>query len=1485
MKARITKGIAKILLAFAAIAVLSLVFLLFNFRAKAETQPLELVNSDIGLTHGCSYYKLYYSDSLIYWMSDVTTLQKSYVREAVGKFKNLEIDWRINQTYNVTIPNCTTVCSPYNITNQTTGNTTTIPNCTTTCYPYNETKWQWVYEPIWKADIKNGSYTNANFTSNLNLHGSQAYQQTVSDGYIMIRFCGDFERQLTRNGWEVSLDHVPSFKNVDYPFYTWWNSSWQYRRNITINNTQNSNTLTDYQVVINLTYSSNMQPDFSDIRFTWYNSTNGSEIEIPYWIESKSNSQWAYVWVKVPYIPASSNTTIYVYYGNPSATSLSNGTATFDYFDDFSTDTTNQYTRYDQGSSTTLYWDSTQGTVYSFGESSGFQHSWVAKSYSSYTDSRKIIAMVKASSTSGQNRPSIILLKSSDLGTFVYLGVEPDLGYIKLHKYISGTDNTVASIASASYNTWYVIQMVKIGTTYYVWYSSSPSSLTSGGSYSITDSALTGYTPLVGFSIRNNNPRSDFDYYIIAKYTSPEPTYSIGAEEIANTAPAVNIPKTYDENLNENSNFEVNKKVVIRANVTDAQGAGDISKVLLTLVKPDSTTLGNFTMVNISSITNGYVYEYNYTPDVNGTWQVKVFANDTQNAWGSNSTTFIAYLNMTISNVSEVKSFQPTEFIQVNGTNLMLGNQPYRFVGMNSYYLVDYATNFTYDDDGNPIYNSRQYVLEVLNEMHYLNLNVLRTWGGMECGYANHQYSVWDCNNSGGHYNVFQKYTHGNWSEEMYQALDWLIYEAGKRDIRIALVLVNNWKEYGGMRWYVQQSPTTNKTWENITDDNDSRFWEFHDQFYSDANAKQYFKDFINHTLWRNNTYTGRYYKDDPTIAMWILANEPRAKSQGSNYTLIRNWTQEMVNYIRSIDTNHIIALGIEGWGDPWEGTAFINNQNLGNLSIATYNINPYQWDWFAQRSEYATDLDWADEGWNTTKVIDWWTNNTSLSYNNRYETDYVPNYNPNLGRHGYKDWVRQHVAWANVNLSKPIMAMEVLYPLRKGKVAVDGDKATYDLRVKFFNQTVKNFFDNGGDGLLFWVLQHDNYYWSTANSSYAGKMDDGFGFYVSDNATLSDSSKPVIDTLTWIRDSGYVNLLNDYKYNFNYKPEISGANPKNATLYLFINNENGTSYTVKITNTSEVKNKDLNAFTYQFQRVCGNSDKNFTYIIEVCSDNPTLGCTNTTQSNTIIILTAKPAITLNSPAEKRYPSLTQVFDYTVTADLDITYCQLFINSTANKTSTTVNKNVPQTFVVNFDKEGSYEWYVECSDVQSNLGNSPKRTLVIGSPKWFDNKTYVPTTYNYNTLSVFNITWNDSLGYSIDTVLFESNYSGMPKNYTMVLIDPYINATEKKGVYNYNLTLPAGTFYWKSYANASDGVWNSTDTWYFTITPPTTTLPPVHGVPLLSSTLVGIVIGVGILTFMLRTLFDIREPKKVIEYFIVLAVIVLTVLSLIALFA
>ena len=105
-----------------------------------------------------------------------------------------------------------------------------------------------------------------------------------------------------------------------------------YRKAISINGTGTA--LTNYQVNISVSYvSGNMNSDFSDLRFK-----DGSGNMLNYWIESYVASTSAQVWVKVPSIAASGNTTIYMYYGNAAATSASNGSNTFIFFDDFSGD-------------------------------------------------------------------------------------------------------------------------------------------------------------------------------------------------------------------------------------------------------------------------------------------------------------------------------------------------------------------------------------------------------------------------------------------------------------------------------------------------------------------------------------------------------------------------------------------------------------------------------------------------------------------------------------------------------------------------------------------------------------------------------------------------------------------------------------------------------------------------------------------------------------------------------------------------------------------------------------------------------------------------------------------------------------------------------------------------------------------------------------------------------------------------------------------
>jgi len=83
---------------------------------------------------------------------------------------------------------------------------------------------------------------------------------------------------------------------------------------ILIDNTQNSSALTDYQVKVHVDYSSEMQTDFDDLRFS-----NSVGTTMPYWIEEQNDGVEAEVWVEVDSITASNWTTIFMFYGYASA--------------------------------------------------------------------------------------------------------------------------------------------------------------------------------------------------------------------------------------------------------------------------------------------------------------------------------------------------------------------------------------------------------------------------------------------------------------------------------------------------------------------------------------------------------------------------------------------------------------------------------------------------------------------------------------------------------------------------------------------------------------------------------------------------------------------------------------------------------------------------------------------------------------------------------------------------------------------------------------------------------------------------------------------------------------------------------------------------------------------------------------------------------------------------------------------------------------
>ncbi len=113
----------------------------------------------------------------------------------------------------------------------------------------------------------------------------------------------------------------------------WLGSSWAYRTQITLGN-PNGASLEDFQVHVRLDSSFSFdkaKPDGSDIRLT---ASDGTTV-LPHWVETWNlASLSASIWVKVPSLPAN-GAIVYLYYGNPLASSISKGDATFEFFDDF----------------------------------------------------------------------------------------------------------------------------------------------------------------------------------------------------------------------------------------------------------------------------------------------------------------------------------------------------------------------------------------------------------------------------------------------------------------------------------------------------------------------------------------------------------------------------------------------------------------------------------------------------------------------------------------------------------------------------------------------------------------------------------------------------------------------------------------------------------------------------------------------------------------------------------------------------------------------------------------------------------------------------------------------------------------------------------------------------------------------------------------------------------------------------------------------
>ncbi|GAU23890.1 hypothetical protein TSUD_35600 [Trifolium subterraneum] len=141
----------------------------------------------------------------------------------------------------------------------------------------------------------------------------------------------------------------------------------------------------------------------------------------------------------------------------------------------------------------------------------------------------------------------------------------------------------------------------------------------------------------------------------------------------------------------------------------------------------------------------------------------------------------------------------------------------------------------------------------------------------------------------------------GSYDENVFKGLDFVIAEARKYGVQLILSLVNNWENLGGKKKYVQWA---RERGQNVKNDDD---------FFTNSVVKQYYKNYVKTVLTRNNTINGMLYKDDPTIFAWELINEPECQDNSSGKS-IQNWVNEMAVYVKSIDSNHLLEIGLEGF-------------------------------------------------------------------------------------------------------------------------------------------------------------------------------------------------------------------------------------------------------------------------------------------------------------------------------------------------------------------------------------------------------------------------------------------------------------------------------------------------------------------------------------------------------------------------------------------
>jgi mannan endo-1,4-beta-mannosidase len=264
-------------------------------------------------------------------------------------------------------------------------------------------------------------------------------------------------------------------------------------------------------------------------------------------------------------------------------------------------------------------------------------------------------------------------------------------------------------------------------------------------------------------------------------------------------------------------------------------------------------------------------------------------------------------------------------FVHTDNGHFAIGNKPYYFIGTNFWYGAILGST---GQGGN-----RERLLKELDFMQSIGINNLRVAVGAD-GIAGQEVKI----------RPTLQQQPGVYNDTIFDGLDFLLAEMGKRQMYAVLYLNNSWEWTGGYGQYLEWAGEGEVPEAGVKD------WQlFQQQMSKYADCDSCHTLFFNHVknvLIRTNRYTGKKYTDDPTIMAWQVGNEPRVFSESGKPAFVK-WLSEATALIRSLDKNHLISLGNEGFMGSEMDMNLVEQINAdANVDYITIHIWPKNWSW-----------------------------------------------------------------------------------------------------------------------------------------------------------------------------------------------------------------------------------------------------------------------------------------------------------------------------------------------------------------------------------------------------------------------------------------------------------------------------------------------------------------------------------------------------------